>query len=276
MKLIKLMLTVVIGSVLVISCQNPTEQDNSGTGQMVIQAFDAPIPGDVEAVNVHIKEISLHKSAEISAADSEWIVLAEPDSSINFLDLVNGLKETLVDTALATGHYTQMRLVVTDQSTVVINGETKPLKIPSGSQVGIKLNMDFTVGDQEFVTVYLDFDAAKSLKLNPGINRYVMEPTFRAFKKDVSGTIAGSVLNEKNVPVENAAIFALAGTDTIAGTVSDADGNYILVAPAGTYEVAAEAEGLVPDTTYSFVDLQEQQNLTGYDFALSVPTVPGN
>jgi len=275
MKLFKLFFIVVIGSALVISCQNPTEQDTSGTGQMVIQAFDAPIPGDVEAVNVHIKEISLHKSAEISAADSEWIVLAEPDSSINFLDLVNGLKETLVDTALGTGHYTQMRLVVTDQSTVVINGETKPLKIPSGSQVGIKLNLDFTVGDQEFITVYLDFDAAKSLKLNPGINRYVMEPTFRAFKKDVSGTVAGTVLNEKNAPVDNAAIFAVAGQDTIAGTVSDTDGKYLLVAPAGTYDVMAEAEGLVPDTSYS-VELQEQQNLTGYDFVFSVPAVPGN
>lgn len=273
MKFLKLFLIVVTGGALIISCSNPTEQDNSGTGQFIVQAFDAPLPGDVEAINVHIDEIDLHKSAEMSAADSEWIVLAKPDSSINFLDLVNGLKETLIDTALSTGHYTQMRLVVTDQSTVVINGETKPLKIPSGSQVGIKLNLDFTVGEQEYVTVYLDFDAAKSLKLNPGINRYIIDPTFRAYKKDVSGTIAGSVKNEKNVSLSNAAIFAVTGQDTVAGSVSDTDGNYLLVAPAGTYSLVAEAEGLVPDTTYS-VDLQEKQNLTGYDFVFSTPTVP--
>ncbi len=195
MRYLKVLLIFSVGVAFLFGCsQTPVDTEEDGTGQIVIQAFDAPIPGEVDSVNIFISEITLHKSAEMAEADSEWIKIAEPNKWINFLELVNGLKETIVDTALGSGHYTQLRLVVTDDSYVILadDPDQHHLKIPSGPQVGIKLNMDFTVSDQELITLYLDFNAQKSLKLNPGIDGFIMEPTFRAFKQVVSGTIQGT------------------------------------------------------------------------------------
>jgi len=273
MRYVKVLLLLAIGFVFLTGCsESPVDATDDGSGRIVVEAFDAPIPGEVESVNIFISKISLHKSAEMAEADSEWIKIAEPNKWINFLDLVNGLKETVVDTALGSGHYTQLRLVVTDDSYVVLKDDPDQhlLKIPSGPQVGIKLNMDFTVSDQELITLYLDFNAQKSLKLNPGIDRFIMEPTFRAFKQVVSGTIQGIVQDTAGAAVKNASIVALANVDTLAGTVSDEDGNFLLVVEEGAYSIAAEAEGYSEvDTTYEDVQVSAEQELTGFDFTLT-------
>ncbi len=67
--------------------------------------------------------------------------------------------------------------------------------------------------------------------------------------------------------VKNASVAAVAGADTVAGTVSDEDGNFLLVVEEGTYSIAAEAEGYAEvDTTYQDITVNAEDELTGYDF----------
>ncbi|MCF7805854.1 MAG: DUF4382 domain-containing protein [Candidatus Marinimicrobia bacterium] len=266
MKILKTISIMVLSAVFLISCSDsPTDSNKGTTGQMRVQAYDAPLDMDAEGIYLDIESVAVHKADGDSAEG--WITVAHPDTTINFLDLVNGVRATLVDTALETGHYTQMRLMLSGDNTIEIGNEMHALTIPSSMQTGVKLNLDFTIEANEVVEIYLDFNAAKSVHMAPGVG-YMLRPTFKAFKRDVSGTISGAVVDSADAAIQNASVYAVEGEDTTA-TVTDSTGAYMLTLPEGTYDLSAEAEGYSgSDTTYTGVELEAEEDLSGYDFQL--------
>jgi len=58
---------------------------------------------------------------------------------------------------------------------VVVDGETFPLMIPSGTQSGIKLNHGFELTEGTLTSITLDFDAGESVHYTPG-NGWMMRP----------------------------------------------------------------------------------------------------
>ena len=254
--------TVLLFTLLILGCDDAGDGDvTSGSGTFKIEVFDSPPPDSVENIFITIKEVSVHK------AGGGWDTLSQPEVTLDFLELINGVTASLVDEPLESGDYTQLRLVVADSNTVVINGESYPLKIPSGTETGIKLNLNFTILDDEIIEVMVDFDASKSITWTPG--KYLLSPVFKVFKKVLSGTIAGSVKDSAGTGIVNAVVTAMGSSDDVS-TVTDSTGAYKLILLEDSYSLEASADGFTgADTTYTGVQLQAESNLTGFDFTLN-------
>ena len=248
--------------VMAIGC---SESDNvtgdaDGYGQIVVNAFDNPPPVDVENIFLTILQVSVHSSEE------GWVVLSEPDSTFDFLELINGTMVVLADNTLKAGQYSQMRLLLADSNEIVIDGFSYHLKVPSGSQSGVKFNLDFTVEADQLIEIYVDFDAAHSITLSS--DKYILLPTFRAFKEVLSGTLSGTVTDTLGSGIENATASATS-PDYSTSTVTDSIGMYKLILPEGNYDISATAAGYTSaDTVYSGITLTAGTDLIGFDFIL--------
>ncbi len=172
---------------------------SASQGSVRVALTDAPACG-FDAVNVTIREVRIHRSAEVEDAyddeddneDNEdnrkgkdkddehdknrrnegWTRISiDPPRKINLLDLTNGVFTSLGEAPLEAGHYQQVRLVLasnkggTIANSVVFSGTDVeiPIKLPSGDRSGIKLVHGFTVNAGERTDLMLDFDACKSI-----------------------------------------------------------------------------------------------------------------
>jgi len=263
-----LLILLTLSIVLIIGCDSNSEKETE-TGQIIIRAFDAPFQGNVEHIFLNIVEVSVHKSDSESESDtlSDWIVLSDTDTTIDFLELVNGEMAMLVQTELEAGHYSQQRLLLGDSSAIVVDGNTYDLKVPSGSQSGVKFNLGFSIAPDEIVEFYLDFDAERSIHKYANDDRYILQPTFCVFKSKSSGIIAGTVINTSGSGIQNISVYAIAGDDSIA-TLTNESGAYMLILLAGIYDVSARGYNLYADTIYLAVQLNAEEHLTNFDFIM--------
>ncbi len=238
-----------------------------GTGRLQIQAMDTPIAGNVTAVNLHIQQVSIHR-ADTSSTDSTsgWITISNKDTVVNFLELVNGSTTILADTVLDPGHYTQLRLLLGDNNSIVVDGVSLPLIVPSGTQTGVKLNLDFNIEANKLYQVYVDFNASQSIHRRGNLGSFMMRPTFRVFMHNVSGTVSGTVSDSLGSGIEHASVYAVENGDTTA-TLTDSTGMYKLILEEGTYNISSEIPHYISvDTTYSNVEVNAGDKLAGYDF----------
>lgn len=227
-------LTVLAASLLFWGCESSLDSDtDSDTGTMIVKLHDAP--ADYDEVNISVERVEVNNSAD----DEEWITISEPNEVYNILDLVNGNFELLANAELAPGTYEQIRLILNDENTVVIDGETFDLFVPSGVQTGVKLNIDAEIKEGIEYTLLLDFDAGRSVVQQGETSQYGLQPVIRATSEAITGNISGSV-----TPTEaRAAVFAISDSDTLSTTYADADsGEFMLVGLTdGSYSVSVEA-----------------------------------
>src|SRR5262245_50475252 len=117
------------------SCsESPT---TPGTGTVRVQMTDAP--GDVQAVNLVITQVSVHLAGSAADSVSGWQVLNSSTQTVDLMTLQNGTFTTIAQARVPVGNFTQLRLLLGAGSTVVVNGVTYPLTIPSGFQTGLKI-----------------------------------------------------------------------------------------------------------------------------------------
>lgn len=248
--------------VSLVGCSDGPTSDVSSVGRFYLEVFDSPPPVDLDSINLRIEEISVHSTAD------GWVTIAEPDTTVNFLALTNGVTAVLFDGDLPVGHYTQMRFVLGDTNEITIGGETHPLFVPSGYQSGVKLHLGFDIVEDEMIEILVDFDAGKSIVWNP--QKYILNPSFKAFRKVTSVRLSGMVSDTLGQPIQNALIEA-DGTEYSSSTISDELGEYMLILPQGTYGISASADGYTAvDTTYTDVEVDPDiaAEYTGYDFIL--------
>lgn len=246
---------------IIFGCSDKTLTENgSNTGRLVITAFDAPPPEGIEHLFLNVVEVSAHHE------DQGWLTLNNVDTTIDFLELINGVTVVLVDDTVPSGYYSQLRLVLSDTNQIVVNDITHPLTVPSGTQTGVKLNLDFEINNDEFVNLYIDFDVSKSVVV--ANESFKLKPTYRVFKEDISGTISGNVTDTLENPLENVVIEAT-GLSYSTSTLTDEFGNYLLTLPFGLYEISAALDAnSAADTTYTGIALSAGDNLTGFDFVI--------
>ena len=225
----------------------------SGSAMMSFNLMDGPFRtsgGTVRAVNVTIKSVQL-----IGTGGPQTIVSFSPSESVNLLNYET-TPLSLGSAALPAGHYQQVRLVLdTSQSsntTVVINGTTYPLTIPSATgpygfgnndaldnttgpgTSGIKVNINLTAQGGYTYAFVLDFNAAESIIDSGG--RWQMKPVLVAAPQATSGAIAGMVKDNAGSAVSGAEVLAQQNGTTINSGVTDTNGNFQINAlPAGTY-----------------------------------------
>jgi hypothetical protein len=144
-------------------------------GKLAIRLTDAP--GNYQQVNIDIQTVSIHLVPDSgSGAGSKWIDLPTKSGVYNLLKLQNGIDTSIVDSVqMAAGKITQMRLILGPKNTVMVDSVMHDLKVPSGSQSGIKVKGPITVAASQTIQVKIDFDAAESVH-STGNGTYMLKP----------------------------------------------------------------------------------------------------
>ena len=235
------MLTITFLGALLSACGSSGTSTAPAT--MTVRLVDAPSSGFKE-INVDVRTVEI-------AGDSGWITLGSPNRVVNLLALTGGVYDTLVDGApLPAGHYGQMRLVLgPDNSVMLLDGTTAPLKVPSGQQSGVKLTVNFNIQPGTTADVYIDFDAHRSVFVHEAgaSGKYIMRPTVRAYDRLETGSISGTfTIAGTLAPLPGAVVTAQTvsgGVPSVVRSVTtDAAGHYVLdlLPRDGTYFVVSQ------------------------------------
>lgn len=161
------------------------DSTNPSTGTVTIHMTDAPAIDNVNAINLNVTEISVKMSGDQS--EQGWDVLRTDSLNVDLLNLQNGVFTTVATGRVAEGDYQQVRLKLGAGSTIVVDGVTHPITVPSGMQSGLKLVGPFHVPGGSGVDLALDFDASRSIH-ETGSGVFIMSPvvhmmTFQAWAR---------------------------------------------------------------------------------------------
>lgn len=219
-----------------------------GTGTMKIFLTDAP--ANYEEVNIEILQVLVNRDEDAEQPDDEgenskseddngeeddengWYSIMDDSITVNLLDYRNGAVLDLGETELEAGRYNQIRLILGDNNTVVIDGETHNLTTPSAQQSGYKLNVQADVEENQVYDLVIDFDASQSIT-ETGNGNYILQPVLRTVNLQEQGSISGTVLPLEAEPF----VYAIMDQDTV-GTQPDDEGDFKLVGlKDGTYNV---------------------------------------
>lgn len=238
----RLLIVVTFLCTMVIGCSKSTRVSSEGA----IKIYLADTPAGFDAVNTVVSQVSVHMSDKDSV--SGWAVICDTTQAYDLLEFRNGAMVLFASHGLDPGHYTQIRLKITDGSNVIVDSNQYDLEIPSGYQSGVKINHQFRIQEDETYELLLDFDAEKSI-IEKGNGRYQLKPVIRAIAKATSGSISG-IVNPKGAEAS-----AFANLDTATHTHSDTSGYFKLIGLSeGSYSVQiAPDDTAYADTTFSDV-----------------------
>ena len=221
----------------------------SQSGTLRLALTDAPSCG-YDAVNITVQKIRVHQSSSASDTEGGWSeIVLNPVRRVDLLKLTNGVLEELGQTPLATGKYTQLRLVLaTNDNAQPLANSVKPtgstevaLKTPSGQQSGVKTNIDLDIAPNTMADLVLDFDACKSVVSAGGSGQYLLKPVVTVIPRYISG-VAGFM----NPGLVNAttSVSLQHGGFVVKTTTPDSAGKFLLqpVAP-GSYTLVLTAPG---------------------------------
>ena len=186
-------------------------------------------PSGYDEVNVEIIGLEANMG-------SGWVSLALDNSGVyNLLVFSNGNSLSLINnTVLTPCTISELRMILGNNNTVVVGGDSYELKTPSGQTSGYKVKM----APQQLVPggiyhLVLDFNVEKSVH-QTGNGKYMLQPVVNGYLETAIGAIAGIIS-----PV-NGAYYAEASnaTDTAGAYINQSTGQFLLsTARPGTYNV---------------------------------------
>ena len=241
---------ILLVSVAIMAGCSSNDNSTPAPGTLGVSLTDAPACG-FDAVNVTVSKVRVHQSSSATENDADWHdITLNPARKINLLNLTNGALESLGETPLPAGHYTQLRLVLAENTSssiansVVSSGTTTEIELvtPSAVQSGIKLINEFDVASGQRVDLVLDFDACKSV-VTRGNGSYGLKPVIKVIPfvlNGINGFIDASLLGS------NVVVSAEANGTVVSSTVPNAQsGEFFLArldAPVN-YDVVITADG---------------------------------
>lgn len=155
------------------------------TGLLVMKITDARPPANIDAINLTISKIEIHKADADEAIDNEtnvteenvsetsgWIIFSDETQTFDLLQL-QGITDILGNKTLEVGKYTQIRLTV--ESVMVIEGGNviHDAIVPSNK---VKIIKPFEIKENQTTTIVLDFEADKFVVVT-GAGKYLVKPT---------------------------------------------------------------------------------------------------
>ncbi|HEV7329523.1 MAG TPA: DUF4382 domain-containing protein [Flavisolibacter sp.] len=204
---------------------------NDSTGKARLQVALTDDPGNYDVVNIDVQDIRINYS---NNNEEGWVSLNGVKSgNYDVLRLVNGKDTLLADAQINTGRIQQIRLVLGDNNYVVVDGQTHKLQTPSAQQSGLKLNIHQDVAEGITYKLLMDFDASRSI-VKTGNGKYNLKPVIRTSLEAIGGSIKGYVKPN----TVSTAVYALQGTDTITGSLTDNGAFMLKGLNAGTYSLA--------------------------------------
>jgi hypothetical protein len=238
-----LILLLAAGLFAFISC-NKSASTETGTGHLEVRLTDDPATYD--AVYIDVQQVEVNVSSD-TGTSSGWqpVPLIRP-GIYNLLDFRNGIDTVLAAANLPAGTLSQMRLILGDSNSVVVDGQSYPLKTPSAQESGLKFNIHATLTSGIEYRLWIDFDAGRSI-VATGSGKYILKPVIRTYSAAIGGSIEGYVLPTAAKPE----VFAIQGTDTLLALPDSANGYYFFGGiNAGSWSLLFRAQDtLYVDTT---------------------------
>jgi len=229
--------TLTLSASLIFSCSKNESSAEKSKAQLEVYLTDDPAAYD--EVVIDVRDVKINYSTDTA---NGWKSLSQVNArSYDILRLVNDKDTILGKTDLDSGRIEQIRLILGTNNYVKVNGQTYTLETPSAQQSGLKINLHQDVNAGVLYKLLLDFDAARSI-VKTGNGKYILKPVIRASMQAQGGSIKGYVLPNNF----NTSVFAIQGSDTLAGTITS-NGSYVIKGlNAGTYTLAFAPS----DTTY--------------------------
>ena len=221
----------------------------SGSSTLAVALMDAPFRmsgGTVTAVTIDIAKVE----AVGAGGGMQTIATFSPSQSVNLLSLQTS-PLTLGSAQIPAGTYSQLRLVLdtsaATNNTIVVNGTTSPLTIPSATgpsgfngststdngdgpgTAGIKVNVALDAQAGQTYGFLIDFNAAESIVSAGASGKLLMKPVLVATAQALAGAISGTVKNSAGAGVSGAQVVAEQNGTIVNTSVTDASG---LVDPA--------------------------------------------
>lgn len=224
-----------------VSCTKSSSNGNGGAGHLEVRLTDAPSVFD--AVYIDVDRVEVNVSGDTGTTSGWQTVPMLRPGVYDLLDFKNGIDTVLAAADLPAGKLSQMRLILGDSNSVVVDGQSYPLKTPSAQQSGLKFNVDATLTGGIVYRLWIDFDAGHSV-VTTGKGKYILKPVIRTYAEATGGSIKGFVL-----PLSaKAMVWAIEGTDTLTAIPDTATGYYFFGGvPAGAWNLQFQPS----DTTYA-------------------------
>jgi len=135
-----------------------------GLSRVRLHLTDAPGPGIASA------QVWVSRAYLVPGTDGEQVVLSSEPNEYDLLTLQNGVTALVGEATIPAGDYSQLRLVVdsarltlADDAKFADGAATRTLKVPSGSQSGIKVSFPGKLSITEDATdLVVDFDVAEN------------------------------------------------------------------------------------------------------------------
>lgn len=162
------------------ACDSGPEE---ASARVVVRLTDAPLD-NAESAFVTIERV------EIGDDETGWTVVDDSPETFDLLTLQNGVTADLDSAIVAGDTYRQIRLIVGEDSEVVYtDGTSRRLKVPSGTQTGIKINIPPILVDEpgETVEIVVDFDAERSFVEAGNSGQVLFKPVLKIDRLVVNG-----------------------------------------------------------------------------------------
>jgi hypothetical protein len=270
----KIIFTIFAAVIILSGCNKTDGPGTNGPGKLVLKITDDPFNINyVESATITINKIEIRKAGQ-NEADT-FIILSQDTLTFDLLKLRNGVTSELLNLNIPQGNYDLIRLYVS-QASLKIKDQALAykVKVPSGSQTGIKISIGPVITVEGGLTseLLLDFDLSKSFVMrgnmahSAGVNGFIFKPCIRATNSSTAGRIEGMVKDTAMVNIVNAKVWVVKDT-IMATTFTDTLGHYAFIGiPAGTYSVFANKENY--DTSgYNSINVIKG-NKTVQDFIL--------
>ncbi len=139
-------------SLAFVACKKDTENTT-----LKIRMTDAPLA--VEEVNIDLQRVEV----KFDKDSSKWMTMQTNAGIYNLLGFQNGVDTLIAQNNFPAGVVKEIRLIVGDNNTIKVDGQVYPLRIPSGSESGLKIKVNKKM-QATIETLLIDFDAALSIK----------------------------------------------------------------------------------------------------------------
>ena len=249
----KNVLMMVMAAIISLGLQSCTENKEleGNTARVQLKLID--FPGEYMEVNIEIIDI------QYNVSDEGWTSFAPMDGgypiNVDLTELIAGNSLLLADEIVPSGLLKQIRLVLSDNNSLLIEGENEGesisthLDTPSAQQSGLKLNLETELEPGFSYSFILDWDVQKSVVKAGNSGKYNLKPVIRVNAEVNSGSISGTVVAddldddlEEAVPLKGAKISVFTTDDSeVATTFTDETGNFIIQGlDEGDYKIRIE------------------------------------
>jgi Domain of unknown function (DUF4382)/Carboxypeptidase regulatory-like domain len=240
----------VIASVAIVSvvfsqsCSNENSEDAS---RVQLKLVDAP--GDYLEVNIEIIDIQ-YNSSDYEEGWKSFTPETGYPIGVDLTELIAGNSLLLTDQIIPAGMLKQIRLVLSNNNTLKIEGVEGliDLDTPSALQSGLKLNLDAELEGGFSYTFILDWNVQESVVEAGASDKYNLKPVIKVSAEVNSGSISGKVveiIEEVETAMENISVGVYTTDDVmVTDSLTDVNGDFLIQGlEAGNYILKISQEG---------------------------------